>query len=167
MGSDDDPLGDKIDELSERWFDRYPRMKTGPWQIWGRMCRVSERFVAEAGKSLEPCELTYKEFQTIAALVLHKEPMRPKKIAAFSMLTSGGMTAILTRLEAKGLITRTPSTNDKREVIVEITSRGNEMFQRALAMENKVEHSMLDALDQDERTQLIHLLRKMTLHMGL
>lgn len=171
MGDDlvaaDKLLVDKIDELSDRWSDRYPKMKTGPWQIWGRMFRVNDRFLAEAGKSLEPCDLTYKEFQTLAALVLHRDKMKPKQIAMFSMLTSGGMTNILTRLESKGLITRIKSTDDKREVIVEITKEGNDMFLWALALENRVEHSMLAALDPDERAQLITLLRKMTLQLGI
>ncbi|MEW4467229.1 MarR family transcriptional regulator [Parasphingorhabdus sp. JC815] len=162
-----DPKSDKIDELSDRWFTRYPKMKTGPWQIWGRMVRINESFLIEASNSLVPAGLNYKEFQTLAALVLSEEPSYPSQIASFSMLTSGGTANLLSRLESKGLITRKQNTQDKRGIIVELTSAGRNLFQTALDLENKVEHKMLEPLTLGEREQLISLLRKLTSELGL
>lgn len=158
---------DKIDELSDGWFKQFPKMKTGPWQIWGRLIRINERFLLEASKSLEPCELSYKEFQTLAALELSNGGTLPTRIASFSMLSSGGTAIMLSRLEKKSLITRKQGTRDKREVIVELTDAGRKLFHHALALENKIEHKMLHPLTQNEKEQLISLLRKLTVELGI
>lgn len=50
---------------------------------------------------------------------------------------------------------------------MELTNAGRELFYRALDLENKVEHRMLAPLTEAERVQLISLLRKLTLELGL
>ncbi len=154
------PPRDKIDILSERWSERYADIRSGPWQVWGRLSRIHEQFVAEASRALAPFDLTYKEFQTLGALVLVGEPYAsPTQLADFSMLSSGGTANLLGRLEAKGLIVREADPDDGRGVRVGLTSEGGRRFRQALAAENLVEHRLLAALSGAQRERLATLLR--------
>ena len=155
--------GDVIDRLSEAWSARYAGIQSGPWQVWARLWRVHESFVSAASRALKPHGLDYKEFQTLGALVLFGEPYiaAPKDLARYSLLTSGGTTLLMKRLERKGLIRRSRSTTDMRGVCVQLTEQGLRKFDEALANENRIEHKMLDPLSREERDQLIALLRKL------
>jgi DNA-binding MarR family transcriptional regulator len=50
-------------------------------------------------------------------------PVTPGKLAAYTRLTTGGVTVMLDRLETSGYIRREPSPTDRRSVIVHVNQR--------------------------------------------
>lgn len=56
----------------------------------------------------------------------------PKRIAAFTGLTSGSVTSMLDRLERAGLTRRERSTTDRRVVLVSLTSKSRERLEEAI-----------------------------------
>jgi MarR family transcriptional regulator, 2-MHQ and catechol-resistance regulon repressor len=52
------------------------------------------------------------------------------EIAEQTLITKGGITGILDRLEARGLIKRAPSANDRRSVVVRLSTKGIEFCRR-------------------------------------
>lgn len=157
------PETDRLDYLSEKWNRKRPALDIRPWQIWGRITRLHELFLGRIMPELTPHELNFKEFQTLAALVLSGEPYEatPAAIARFNLLTSGGLANLLARMEREGLITRRPDEVDKRSVIVKLTDRGLAAFDAAVVGENRVEHLLLRHLSPEERLILATLLRKL------
>ena len=140
-------------------------MDITPWQVWGRVTRLHELFLAAIAPPLARHELSFKEYQTLAALVLAGEPYEasPNEIARFNLLTSGGVANLLARMEREQLIERRPGSRDKRSVIVRATERGLQDFDAAVTAENRIEHEMLTALSTEERRILALLLRKLLL----
>lgn len=160
-------MKDQVDLLAERWSDQYALL-TGPWQIWGRIARIHENYIAAANQVLKSHNLSYTEFQTLAAVVLVGHPYRanPTQVSEYNLLTSGGTANVLSRLEAKGLIVRIPDTVDRRGVLIELTEAGLKAFRDAVDDENSVEHRLLSDLTSKEFKALITLLRKLAISAG-
>lgn len=156
---------DRLEYLSRKWDVRLPDMDLTPWQVWGRTTRIHELFLAAIAPALAKHELSFKEFQTLAALVLDGPPYEasPQQIARHNLLTSGGVANLLARMEREGLVERRAGDVDRRSVIVRATERGLTDFEAAVAAENRIEHEMLAALTAEERQILATLLRKLLL----
>ncbi|HTT77345.1 MAG TPA: MarR family transcriptional regulator [Candidatus Binataceae bacterium] len=52
------------------------------------------------------------------------------EIAEKTLITKGGITGILDRLEARGFIKRMPSRDDRRRVLVRLSAKGIEFFRK-------------------------------------
>ncbi len=78
---------------------------------------IEERLLAATGIGLADNE---------ALLHLNVEPLRMSTIAGRLVLSRGGTTKVIDRLEADGLVHRSPDPDDRRATIVEITPTGRE-----------------------------------------
>lgn len=85
------------------------------------------------------------------------------KLAARAELSSGAMTNRLDRLEEAGLVRRRPDPNDRRGVVIEMTEKGRETYERAVGVQAKKEELVTSALDDGEKKQLNDLLRRLML----
>jgi DNA-binding MarR family transcriptional regulator len=52
------------------------------------------------------------------------------EIAERTLITKGGITGILDRLEARGLVKRIPSRDDRRSVLIRLSAKGVELFRK-------------------------------------
>ena len=52
------------------------------------------------------------------------------EIAEKTLITKGGITGIIDRLEARGLVKRVHSQEDRRSVLIQLTGRGVEFFRK-------------------------------------
>jgi DNA-binding MarR family transcriptional regulator len=77
------------------------------------------------------------------------------------MMTSGGMTAALDRLERKGLVARLPNPADRRGSLVRLTDAGRDVIDEAMTQHVRTEQRLVAGLDEHERAQLRVLLRKL------
>ena len=73
---------------------------------------------------------------------------------------AGGMTRMLDRLEAKGLLTRSRSTVDRRVVHLALTPKGREVAQHVPAVLAAVLNEHLRGFSDDEFATLMALLRR-------
>ena len=80
---------------------------------------------------LDEIGLTYTQYITMLVL-WEKRSVNVKQLGKCLYLDSGTLTPLLKKLEQKGLITRTRSTLDERNLIVSITPEGEAMRERAL-----------------------------------
>ena len=72
----------------------------------------------------------------------------------------GAATRALTRLEDQGLIRREPHPDDKRVVVVSLTSAGNALRQEIVAAVTEASMSMTSGLDASEAATFTRLLAK-------
>lgn len=156
---------DRLDRLSRAWSETRSDMDISPWQVWGRITRINDIFLSRLSKLLSQHGLTYSELQTLGALIVGGPPYeaKPNAISRHNLLTSGGMTNVLTRMEKKGLITRRKDAQDRRGVIVTVTPLGLERFDAIIVKENQIEHRLLAGVDPAERAAVAGLLRKILL----
>jgi DNA-binding MarR family transcriptional regulator len=82
---------------------------------------------------LDRLRLTYPQY--LVMLVLWERDGLPiKDIGERLFLDSGTLTPLLKRLEAAGLIKRTRSTEDERQVLIALTSQGQSLREKARAV---------------------------------
>jgi DNA-binding MarR family transcriptional regulator len=78
-----------------------------------------------------------------------------------ALITSGGVSQRLEKLERAGLITRQVDTGDRRRVEVRLTPAGVELVDSVVADVMEHEMKLLDRLSTDEQVTLVSLLRKL------
>ena len=126
--------------------------------------QVTIRFAGDSGDGMQ---LTGDRFTSetavLGSLVRAGAPYRrsPGQLAKSFDLTSGAMTNRLDRLEAEELIRRLPDPDDRRGVIVELTPKGRDVWQRAVGAQAAKESFVASSLDAGEQQQLNALLRRM------
>ena len=82
---------------------------------------------------LDRLRLTYPQY--LVMLVLWERDGEPvKNIGERLFLDSGTLTPLLKRLEAAGLIKRTRSTEDERQVLIALTPQGQALREKARAV---------------------------------
>jgi DNA-binding MarR family transcriptional regulator len=72
--------------------------------------------------------LTPSQFDVIATLGDTKG-LTCAELSTATLVTKGTLTGVLDRLEAKGLIRRTPVADDRRSTRICLTAKGNKLFQ--------------------------------------
>lgn len=85
--------------------------------------RHDERYIRAQG-------LTTAQFDVIATLG-ETPGMTCKELCERTLVTKGTLTGVLDRLAAKKLIERVPSLEDRRSMIIRLTSKGDATYRRA------------------------------------
>ncbi len=82
---------------------------------------------------LDRLDLTYTQY--IAMMVLwERRQVNVKELGECLYLDSGTLTPLLKKMEHKGLVSRTRSDKDERNLIVSVTDRGLELRDKALSV---------------------------------
>ena len=103
------------------------------------------------------------EFDVLATLRRSGAPysLMPTALYEAAMLSSGGMTNRIDRLEAAGLIERQKHPTDRRGVLVALTPKGLALIDKLVLLHVENERAMLSPLSADEQRQLDALLAKL------
>ncbi|MFF4752114.1 MarR family winged helix-turn-helix transcriptional regulator [Streptomyces sp. NPDC002514] len=83
-------------------------------------------------------------------------------VAVSAGIDKATLAAVLLRLEQRGLIIRTVDLADRRRRLVHLTEEGDQEIRQTFPVAAEVDAALLDRLTPKERTQLQHLLAKLT-----
>ena len=76
-------------------------------------------------------DLNLAQVDVLTALArAHGNSLNCSEIAEKTLITKGGITGILDRLEARGLVKRIHSREDRRSVLIQLTAKGIELFRK-------------------------------------
>jgi DNA-binding MarR family transcriptional regulator len=99
--------------------------------------------------------------QALAVIEGAGEPLEPSVIADRLIITTGSMTSMLNTLESRGLVRRMPHPDDRRKLLVAITSAGAAIVDELLpSLHSRERTIMTDALTKAEQRQLRVMLAK-------
>jgi len=105
-------------------------------QICFALHSTARQLVRAYRPALERLELTHPQYLVMLVLFRWARDREPKPtvkaLGERLMLDSGTLTPLLKRLEARGLVTRTRSSGDEREVFVHLTRAGRALQKRAV-----------------------------------
>jgi len=82
------------------------------------------------------------------------------QLARICAVTPQTMATVLSNLEAKGLIQRTPSSVHQKVLVTKLTRSGQALVRKADAKAKAIESRLNDAFDDDERATLTALLER-------
>ncbi|WP_030201373.1 MarR family winged helix-turn-helix transcriptional regulator [Streptomyces sp. NRRL S-87] len=157
------PAQDSVDAIRTQWNAVRPDLDVTPMGVFGRIYRISRAVGDAVEKAYSRYGITRGEFDVLATLRRSGEPytLSPRELSATLMLTTGGMTGRLDKLEKAGLLRRSPDPHDRRALQVTLTERGFELIEQALVAGLEVQYEALAGLDADEVELLTGLLRKL------
>jgi DNA-binding MarR family transcriptional regulator len=115
----------------------------------------------EADRRLAPLELSAAQFIVIANLATAEGPMSASDLCKGISYDAGAMTRMLDRLEAKGLIRRSRSTEDRRLMHLELTEAGRAAYPRMREISLSVANRFLRGFTRSEARQLEGFLGRM------
>ena len=155
------PPPDRLDLIGDAWRRERPDVDLRPQQVIGRLHRVANHLTDELVAVYARHGLTEGEFDVLATLRRVGPPYErsPGDLAAHTLVTSGGMTKRVDRLERAGLVTRRVSDADARARVVALTDRGREVIDAAFTDHMVNERRLLDALDPADVDALERILR--------
>lgn len=154
---------DSVDRIVAEWAEERPDLPVAPIEVLARLARVRTLVDAELAQVFSRHDLSPADFSVIAALRRAGAPHALAQSALMTRLglTSGTISVRLARLQDKGVVTRAPSADNARGVLVTLTAKGAELFDRVAPEHLANEDVLLSALTPPERTQLAGLLRKL------
>ncbi|MEO3868335.1 MarR family transcriptional regulator [Nonomuraea sp. B12E4] len=155
-------MEDSVDRHLARWRGRAPfdeqveAIVTRLQFLVKHLAHTKEAALAEVG-------MQDFEFETLHRLVARGGTATPSELAADLLLSPAGMTGRLDTLERSDLVRRVRSTQDRRRVDVELTSKGHELWTEAMTIRAEVESHLVDALSTTDQPLLDGLLKQLLL----
>lgn len=105
-------------------------------------------------------KITEAQFNVLEFLY-HKGDMRIKDIIEKTFSSGGTMTVIIDNLEKEKLIERKRDPLDRRASLISLTEKGQLLIEDIFDKHIKNLDNILSILEEDEKDNLIHLLKKL------
>jgi DNA-binding MarR family transcriptional regulator len=155
------PVSDEVDDIVARWRAERPDLDVTPLHVLSRVSRLARHLDRARRAAFAAHGLEAWEFDVLSALRRQGAPyqLSPGALLRATLVTSGTMTNRIDRLEARGLVRRHPDPQDKRGVLVELTSAGLATVDAAMADLLERERGLLAALPASQQQELAGLLR--------
>ncbi|HEY8484714.1 MAG TPA: MarR family transcriptional regulator [Longimicrobiales bacterium] len=143
-------------------LDRSERGQALALKLWVVLSRAHNAIAAHAQADVARHGLTLAEFGVLEALY-HKGPMLLGEIQRRILVSSGGITYLVDRLEEKGLVRRQPCTVDRRACYAVLTPEGEAVVQKVFPAHARCLERVLSGLNEEEQRQAVDLLRRLGL----
>lgn len=128
--------------------------------VWRALIECHRQIERVVSREIAAQGLTHGQFDVIVTLG-DTSGMSCKALGEQTLITKGTLTPVLARLEAKGLIRRTPGDQDRRQSIVALTEAGQALYERIFMPHVDAMRARIDVLTPMEQSQLIDLLGKL------
>jgi DNA-binding MarR family transcriptional regulator len=124
------------------------------------MRRIVNMMAAQVDRELEPNDLTSAQWVPLLKLHMRGAASTIAELARDCQLDAGSMTRLLDRLEAKGLLRRVRSSEDRRVVHVELTHDGRAAAKKIPAVLCGVQNAHTRGFTAEEWQLLKGMLRR-------
>ncbi|WP_417358289.1 MarR family winged helix-turn-helix transcriptional regulator [Gallaecimonas pentaromativorans] len=115
-----------LSELKDNWQNHWPQACDKAGELVAALYRLQEYFAELDGAVFARFSLQPAEFEVLATLrsVGGEHCLSPTELYRLMLVSSGGMTKILLRMEDKALISRPANPDDGRSKRVKLTDKG-------------------------------------------
>jgi DNA-binding MarR family transcriptional regulator len=142
---------DRVGRGMAQWRAARPDIDGSGKAVVGRILHLNDIIMRAVDKALSRHGIKYPVYAVLATIRVSGEPYRmsPTELLSTLLVTSGGLSNLLRRMEADGYITRTADKRDGRGVIVELTDEGLALADASMADHAAVERSLIECLPPD------------------
>ncbi len=154
---------DSIDDILAQWKRARPELDLEMLGVIGRIRLLADRFHERFEVLSRKVGLTRGLSDVLAALRRAGPPYRltPTELFNSMLVTSGGMTHRLDRLEKLGLIKRLSHPEDRRALHIELTVKGRKLIDALMSDYSALMRSLKTGLTASERGALVDGLRRL------
>ena len=128
--------------------------------LWLVLWKAARAVEAHAYRSITRFGMGVSDFGVLEAL-LHRGPLTVKELGQKVLLTSGSMSVAVDRLAERGLVERTDDERDRRARLVKLTTKGHELISEAFSVHRMALEAAIAGFPQQDRRELLPLLRKL------
>ncbi|WP_292224819.1 MarR family transcriptional regulator [Brevundimonas sp.] len=157
-------MNDRASRAAAEWAVQRPDIDMLPLEVLGRLNEASQLIVRERQSPVfSRYGLQHGEFDVLATLRRSGAPegLTPTALFEAAMMSSGGMTARIDRLEKAGLVERRPHPSDRRATLVKLTDKGFDLIEAMMPVHELTAQDILSPLSREEQTALNDLLARL------
>ncbi|MGG0177940.1 MarR family winged helix-turn-helix transcriptional regulator [Gottfriedia acidiceleris] len=137
-------------------------ISTNSLQLYSEICKAN-RFLTDASINNIKCfGLNLTEF-AVLELLYHKGDQPIQQIGKRILISSGNMTYVLDKLEARRYIKRIHCPKDRRVIYAALTKEGRSVISCIFPAHSEMIHNLFSQLNSVEKDMLIYLLKKVGL----
>ncbi|MCK9453938.1 MarR family transcriptional regulator [Sulfurimonas sp.] len=111
-------------------------------------------------------DMLNSELDVLASLYTHNGVLSPTQLYDLTIFSSGGMTKVLKRLQERDLIYRKADINDRRCMLVCLSSSGKKLVKESLQEMSKECSKYFEAFSEEEKKLFSSLLKKILLNIN-
>lgn len=154
---------DAVDDIIGQWDRVRPGLDVSAMQVFGRLHRSFLLYRSAIGERFTEAGTTEPGFDVLAALRRSgpEQRLSAGELARQTLVTTGGLTLRVKRLEKDGLVRRERDPEDHRMVYVSLTDAGRELVDRTADLHFFNLARMLEGLTAEEREDLARLLGRL------
>lgn len=135
-------------------------------KLWLRMLASTTQIESEIRKRLrERFGITLARFDYMAQLYRYRDGLKMRVLSRYLMVTGGNVTGLTDELEREGVVSRTPSPDDRRAWIVSLTAKGRRSFEAMAKEHEQWILEMFSGLDMKTVRQLHSQLGQLRVHV--
>ncbi|AZG47319.1 MarR family winged helix-turn-helix transcriptional regulator [Gordonia insulae] len=151
---------DGVDVIVSHWAVARPELDVSALKVFGRLHRSFLVYRARIASTFEEHNITESGFDVLACLrrAVPDHRLTAGQLAEQTLVTTGGLSLRVKRLEDAGLVTRAKDAHDARVVYVELTPEGAALVDRIADEHFAKLQTMLAGLSEDEAVELAQLL---------
>ncbi|MGO4299826.1 MarR family winged helix-turn-helix transcriptional regulator [Leifsonia sp. RAF41] len=155
-----DSSSDRVARIQSEWMRERPDLDIAPQGVIGRLHRLAARLTDELTAVYDAHGLAEGDFDVLATLRRAGEPYErtPGELADHTMITTGGMSKRIDRLERAGLVARRASETDGRGRVVALTPLGRRTIDAAFTDHMANERRLVDQLSSRDAAELERIL---------
>ncbi|NUU08338.1 MarR family transcriptional regulator [Leifsonia sp. C5G2] len=159
---------DAVARIQSEWRRERPDLDSSPQGVIGRLHRVAARLTTELTTVYGAHGLAEGDFDVLATLRRAGAPYERTagELAEHTMITTGGMSKRLDRLERVGLVSRRSSETDGRGRVIRLTEQGRATIDAAVTDHLANERRLLDELDPADAAALERILTEWLARLG-
>ena len=107
---------------------------------------------------LEPFGITFPQYNVLRILRGTRQGLPTLEVSNRLIEHAPGITRMMDRLEVKGWVRRTRSSDDRRQVICHLTRKGEKLLDRIDPVMDRADDAALATLGESDQRRLIRLL---------
>ena len=159
----DPTQNDLVGKGMRQWRREVPDIDCSGKAVVGRILHLHDVILRAVDETLARHGLKYPTYAVMATLRVQGAPyeMSPKALLQTLILTSGGLSNLLRRMEQADYICRLSDNRDGRGVIVRLTEHGRRIVEPAMHDHAETERRLAGVLSASEQQVLARSLSRM------
>jgi len=160
---------DYTDRVIEEWTAARPDIDASTAAVVNRILRLARYLENDLNAVATHHGLSHKgDFDTLAALRRRRpeQQLSPTQLAEAALITTGGMTSRLDRLEQAGYLERKADPEDRRALLVRLTEAGQAIVDKIYEANVQSHQQSLRTVDAHQRAELADQLRALLIDSG-
>jgi MarR family 2-MHQ and catechol resistance regulon transcriptional repressor len=143
-----------------RTTEKYGPKKNAALSMWVKLARAYSTFGKKSNESIRSFGLTEPQFGVLETLG-HLGSMTIGQLCKKQLVSGGNMTLVVDNLERDDYVRRVHSSEDRRTIIVELTEKGQKLFEDVFPKHAEDIEKFASVLTDEEIESLSALLKKL------